>query len=361
MSKDTNPSVNEVIKQHPSNYLSITKLIANARPDHTNLDWIKIQQAATNGDTQKVDDLLFDPQTNDAAKNLAKKAIFSVPSHPISEEYNILPNSNSILNLLAAEGYIKIVNCIIDSQIKQITDLQEKIDNIPKLKGIMKPKAQIELPQQEKTLKEQLNDWQNGLEVNINNILTIAVNHGNNKLIGLICNKFQEKLNLDKFNSSFPIDNTLLAIAVKLNHPSVVETLLKNKADPNAGNGKVEMPLIHAIANGNIKMTKSLIKHGANLDVVAIHRGSIVDDKGQYKFFEKPINVEDAIKLAPNPEEMVCYINEIKSKSDFFKQEMIENGPNSPIFSLIKATGPLPEITEENILGSNLEQTIEEQ
>lgn len=359
MSKDKNPSVNEVIKKHPSDYLSITKLLANARPDPTNSDWVNIQKAAKAGNIKKVDDLLFDPQTNDAAKNLAKNQMFSVPSQPTGEEYRASPNS--ILYLLGAEGYIKILNCIIDSQIAQITNIQKQIDGISRVKRIMTLPAQVELAQDKNMLEAQLNDWQSCLEVNIDNLLTIGVNRGNSKLIELICNKFQEKLNLDKFNPSFPIENTLLATSAKLNHRPVVKTLLKNQADPNVGHGQIEMPIINSILNGNIKMVKLLIKKGARLDVVAIKRGSIVDNNGQYKFFENPINVEDAIKLAPNSEKMKSCINEIKSRGDFFKEEMKKNGANSPILSWSEDSDPLPDIIEKNILGQNPEQGIEEQ
>ena len=355
MSKDKNSSVNKVINKHPDDYLSITKLLANGRPDPTNLDWVNIQQAATNGDVQQVDNLLFSRDTNDAAKNLAKNEIFSVPSQPAAEEYRASPNS--ILYLLGAEGYIKILNCIIDSQIKQITNLQKQIDGISKLKRIMTLPAQVELAQSKNTLEVQLNDWQNCLEVNIDNLLTIGVNRGNSKLIELICNKFQERLNLDKFNLSFPIENTLLATAAKLNHRLVVKKLLTHKADPNAGNGQIEMPLINAIANGNMAMAELLIKKGARLDVMAIKRDSIVDENGQYQFFENPINVEDAIKLAPNSKEMEHFINEIKAKEEFFAKEMLKNGANSLIFPRLNND----EIIEVNLSGQNHEQIIEEQ
>ena len=351
MSKEKNSSVNEVTKKNSSDYLSITKLIANARPDPTNLDWVNIQQAAKAGNIKKVDDLLFVPQTNDAAKNLAKNEMFSVPSQPTGEEYRASPNS--ILYLLGAEGYIKILNCIIDSQIEQITNIQKQIDDIPKLKRIMTLTAQVELAQSKNMLEAQLNDWQSYLEVNIDNLLTIGVNRGNSKLIELICDKFQNKLNLDKFNPYFPVENTLLATAAKLNHFGVVKTLLKHQADPNAGNRKVEMPLINAIANGNIKMAQFLIINGANLDVVSLHRGSKVDENGGVKFFENEINVEDAIKKALNLAEMDRCINEIKSKGEFFAQEMSQNGVNSTILSWLNATDSVPDIIEEEILGQN--------
>ncbi len=354
MSKDKNSSVNKIINKHPSDYLSITKLLANGRPDPTNLDWVNIQQAATNGDVQQVDNLLFSRDTNDAAKNLAKNEIFSVPSQPAAEEYRASPNS--ILYLLGAEGYIQNVCSIIDSQIKQITNLQKKIDEISKLKRIMTLPAQVELAQSKNMLEVQLNDWQNCLEVNIDNLLTIGVNRGNSKLIKLICNKFQERLNLDKFNLYFPIENTLLATAAKLNHFSVVKELLQYKADPNAGNEQTEMPLINAIANGNMAMAELLIKKGARLDVVAIKRGSIIDQNDQCKFFENPINVEDAIKLAPNSKEMEHFINEIKAKEEFLAKEMSETGANSPIFYWLNDD----EIIEVNLPGQNHE-IIEEQ
>jgi hypothetical protein len=357
MSKDNNPSVNEVIKKHPSNYLSITKLIATARPDPTNLDWVKIQQAATNGDIQQVDDLLFSCDTNDAAKNLAKTEMFSFSLQPSGEED--ISSPNSILYLLGAEGYIKILNCIIDSQIAQITNIQKQIDDIPMLQRIMTLPAQVELAQNQNMLEAQLNDWQHCLEVNIDNLLTIAVNRSKNKVIELICDKFRDKLNLDKFSSHFPLENTLLATSSKLNHFPIVQALLRYNADPNAGDKQTEMPLINAITNGNIKMVQFLIKNGANLDVVAIHRGSKVDENGGVKFFANAINVEDAIKLAPNSEEMESCINEIKSKGEFFKQEMSKNGPNSTILSWLPPS-PIEEIIEEEILGQHPEQVIEE-
>lgn len=358
MSKEKNLSFNEVAKKHSSDYFSITKLIAHGRPDPTNPDWVAIQEAAKKGEISRVDDLLSSPETNYAAKKLANAEIFSLLS---SQERPYLSPSDSKLYLLAGEGYIKTLNCIIDSQIKQITDLQKKIDDIPKLKKIMKPEAQIELTQREKALNEQLNDWQSCLEINIDNLLTIGVNRGNSNLIALICDKFQDKLNLDKFNPCFPIENTLLATAAKLNHFPVVKTLLGYKANPNVGDSKTAMALIHAILNGNIKMAKLLIKKGANLNLVAIHRGTKVDENGNLKFFEEEINVDDAIKLAPNSEDMASCINEIKSRGEFFTKEMIENGPHSPILSGLGDPDKWPEIIEEGILGQNIISEIKEQ
>lgn len=358
MSKEKNLSVNDVIKKHPSNYLSITKLIANARPDHTNPDWVNIQQAAKAGNIKKVDDLLSDSKTNYAAKKSANDAVLFFAQSPKGASYNA--SVQSILSLYGAEGYIQIPSRIIDSTINQINTLQKQVDEIPGFKRIMTSEAQIELTQQEKALKEQLNNWQTCLEIDIDRLLAIGVNRGHSGLIEMICNKCQEinnmlpeKFNLDTFNPFFPIENTFLVTAAKLNHLPVVRVLLKHKADPNAGNGKVEMPLIHAIINGNIKMAQLLIKHGAKLDGIAIHRGSVVDENGGVKFFENEINVEDAIKKALNLAEMDRCINEIKSKGEFFAQEMSQNGVNSPILSWLNATDSVPDIIEEEILGQN--------
>ncbi len=300
MSKDKNPSVNEVIKKQPNNYLSITELIAKGQTATINQDWVSMQEAAKAGDVKKVDNLLFSPNTNDTAKRWALDEIFSFPSQPSGSSYKASPNS--ILSLLSATGYTKNVCSIIDSQIKQITDLQEKLDIVPNLDMLL-----------------QLRDWQDRLNTNISNILTIGVKRGNSKLIGHIFHKFQGKLDLDDFNSGCPRKNTLLATAAKSNHFSVVKELLQYKADPNAGNGQTEMPLIHAIYNGNVKMAELLIKKGARLDNIAIHRGSIIDQNDQCKFFADQISVKDAIATTKNSQEKMIYLAWKKGDKDIFQ------------------------------------------
>ena len=300
MSKDKNPSVNEVIKKQPNNCWSITKLIANGQTATINQDWVSMQEAAKAGDVKKVDNLLFSPNTNDTAKQWALDEIFSFPSQPAGSSYKASPQR--VLYLLSAEDYTKNVCSIIGDQTKQITDLQEKLDITPNLNMLL-----------------QLRDWQDRLNTNISNILTIGVNRGNSKLIRNICHKFQGKLALDDFNLGCPQKNTLLATAAKLNHLSVVKELLQYKADPNAGNGKVEMPLIHAIYNGNVKMAELLIKKGARLDNIAIHRGSRIDKNGQCKFFADQIRVKDAIATTKNSQEKMIYLAWKKGDEDIFQ------------------------------------------
>lgn len=317
MSKAKNSFVSIVPKRNHSDYLSPTKLLASARSDPTNPDWVAIQEAAKVGDVKKIDYLLSSSKTNTAAKTLARTEIFTLP---LPNEHAYFSQPQSILYLMSAEGYVNIVSCIIDNQVKQINNLQKEIDDQSKLKKIMTLDAQITLGQE-----------QNAFEKNTDNLLAIAVNRGQTELIELIVNKSKEKLNLDKFNIHFPQENTLLAIAARLNHFPVVKKLLECKANPNAGNGKTEMALIHAILNGNIKMTELLIKKGANLDTTAIHRSSLITENDECKFSEKEINVDEAIKLAPKREAIAKCIDDIRLIGDFFKREMLEKGADSPL------------------------------
>lgn len=373
MSKAKNPSVNIVPEKNSSDYLSATKLIANGRPDPTNPDWVAIQNAARAGDVQKVDNLLSSSKTNTAAKTLAKTEIFTLP---LPNEQAYFSQPQSILYLMGAEGYVNIASCIIDNQVKQINNLQKEIDGQSKLKNIMTLDAQIQLVQEQNVREMQLIDWQNSLEKNIDNMLSIATKHGHYQFIDFICSKLKDKLDLNIFNMSFPYENTLLATAAKLNHFSVVKKLLQYKADPNAGNGKTEMALIHAILNGNIKMVQLLIKNGASLDTIARHRSSVITENDECTFSENQINVDEAIKRAPNSEAMAKCLDEIRSRGEFFRQEMLGKGDTSPLVQnlanwsqdeniqgVVTDQNLVNEGQEDNLqlLGQNLEQVIEEQ
>lgn len=371
MSKAKNPSVNIVPEKNSSDYLSATKLIANGRPDPTNPDWIAIQDAARAGNVQKVDHLLSHPDTNTAAKKSAQ-ILISIP--PLLDEQTYcsqLQNNQQsqksdhlsiLLHLLAAEGYTKTTGGIIESQIKQIITLQKQIDGTERLKKIMTLEAQFELAERQNKLGPQLIDGQNSLEKNIDNMLSIATKHGHYKFIDFICSKIKDKLDLNIFNISCPQENTLLATAAKLNHFSVVKKLLQYKAHPNAGNGKTEMALIHAILNGNIKMAQLLIKSGASLDTTAIHRSSLITENDECKFSENQINLDEAIKLAPNSMEMGYFIDEIRARGEFFKQEMSENGADSPLVQNLSNWHEKDNlIIEEEVIGQNVEPPMEEQ
>ena len=371
MSKAKNPSVNIVPEKNSSDYLSATKLIANGRPDPTNPDWVAIQRLAKLGDIKVVDNLLSNPETNYAAKKLAQTAISIPPlldeqtyfsqllNNQQSEKYN--PQS-ILLHLLGAEGYTKTIDCIIESQMQQLIKLQKQIDGIPELKKIMTSDAQIELTERQNKLGAELAIWQSFVTENIDKLLNIAVNHGHHELIELIHDKRGDKLDLNIFNASFPYKNTLLATAAKLNHFSVVEKLLQYDADPNVGNGETEMALIHAILNGNIKMAKLLIKNGASLDTIARHRSSLITKNDEYKFSEKEINVDEAIKLAPNSEAMAKCLDEIRSRGEFFRQEMLRKGDTSPLVQNLANWHEKDNlIIEEEVIGQNVEPPMEEQ
>lgn len=82
-----------------------------------------------------------------------------------------------------------------------------------------------------------------------------------------LCNQLiDESSNLIGQNQN---DETLLHLSVKMNAYHTTEKIIKtNQIDINCVNKEKNSPLFYAISNKNEKISKLLLSHGANLDLV---------------------------------------------------------------------------------------------
>ena len=84
----------------------------------------------------------------------------------------------------------------------------------------------------------------------------------------------------DTFEKTFPLDGfwsfSTLIFALESRAYSVVESLLRIKADPNCRDTGY-LPLVKAVSNEDVRSVELLLKYGAKPDLIMYQNGSKID------------------------------------------------------------------------------------
>ena len=161
-------------------------------------------------------------------------------------------NGQTLAHIAASYGY----NEILKRAIKAGVSVSDVDSNGTTVFMSLCQRGQLEL------VKEHFNaDVIARLDNQRQSCLTLAVSSGNIKLVNYICENSELENIVDQYG------NTSLTTACRLNNLSMVEALLKNKADPNLNttSQNAVSPLLWAVSLQNRELVQVLLDAGADV------------------------------------------------------------------------------------------------